>query len=185
MSTRPAPILTLEPLIDAIREGVEGGAWSLSGLQKTTSHQFEGLWEGESSRSAYLFFHSDLAPEPASVEAFLDETNRGLFASLSLVVDGRTLEELGAVDPVLERLGGIASAHLPARYPAPLTLRLRLGNPAGPPGAAESEARFKLRLPRAALGNGHAEVVAVVRRAVRAFDSMLADPGLQGFFTDD
>jgi hypothetical protein len=34
-------------------------AGSLSGLQKTTSHQFEGRWEGESTRSAYLFFHSE------------------------------------------------------------------------------------------------------------------------------
>ncbi len=35
-------LLTLEPLIDAVREGVEAEGWELSGLQKTTSHQFEG-----------------------------------------------------------------------------------------------------------------------------------------------
>jgi hypothetical protein len=34
------PLLTLEPLIEAIRSGIEDSGWELSGLQKTTSHQF-------------------------------------------------------------------------------------------------------------------------------------------------
>ena len=53
---RENSILTLEPLIDVVRAAVEGGGWSISGLQKTTSHQFEGRWEGEATRSAFLFF---------------------------------------------------------------------------------------------------------------------------------
>ena len=48
---------TLEPLIDAVRDGVEGKGWSLSGLQKTSSTEFEGRWAGQTTRSAYLFFH--------------------------------------------------------------------------------------------------------------------------------
>ena len=49
------PLLTLEPLLDAVRLGVEDAGWTLSGLQKTTSHEFDGRWAGESTRSAYLF----------------------------------------------------------------------------------------------------------------------------------
>ena len=62
-------ILTLEPLVDAVREGVESAGWHLSGLQKTTSLEFEGRWEGESTRSAYLFFHrADESDEQQSAE---------------------------------------------------------------------------------------------------------------------
>ena len=69
-----ASFLTLEPLIDALREAIEAAGWSLSGLQKTTSHQFEGRWEGESTRSAYLFFHRADGPDFASVDGYLDAT---------------------------------------------------------------------------------------------------------------
>src|SRR4051812_43482453 len=57
VSTGASPILTLEPLIEAVRQGLEAAGWALSGLQKTTSHEYAGRWDGESSRSAYLFFH--------------------------------------------------------------------------------------------------------------------------------
>ena len=60
----------------------------LSGLQKTTSHQFEGRWQGESSRSAYLFFHDDARPDYVSIDVFLDETTRGLKGNLALVLAG-------------------------------------------------------------------------------------------------
>ena len=80
-------IYTLEPLIEAVRAGVESTDWKLSGLQKTTSHQFEGKWEGESTRSAYLFFHLPNGPDYASIDVYLDETTQGLAGNLALVVD--------------------------------------------------------------------------------------------------
>ena len=79
MQTRE-PILTLEPLLEAVREGLETSGWELSGLQKTTSHQFEGRWEGDSTRSAYLFFHPPHGPDFVSVDVYLDT---GPTASLS------------------------------------------------------------------------------------------------------
>src|SRR5262245_13467535 len=89
-------ILTLEPLVDAVREGVEAaGGWELSGLQKTTSLEFEGRWEGESTRSAYLFFHASGRADAASIDVYLDETSRGLTGNLALVVDVVRLGSLG------------------------------------------------------------------------------------------
>ena len=88
------PLLTLEPFLDAVREGLEEAGWELSGLQKTTSFEFEGRWAGDSSRSAYLFFHRPDVPDWASVDAFLDETSRGLKGNLALVLDGPVLTEI-------------------------------------------------------------------------------------------
>ena len=102
--TDPGPILTLEPLLEAVKEGLEGAGWELSGLQKTTSYEFEGRWAGDSSRSAYLFFHSEEVPEWVSLDVFLDETSRGLKGNLALVVDG---PELSAIrDPAWLPLPG-------------------------------------------------------------------------------
>ena len=86
-------ILTLEPLIEAVQEDVLATGWELSGLQKTTSHQFEGRWDGESTRSAYLFFHLDEGRQDASIDVYLDETSRGLMGNMALVVDLLDLQE--------------------------------------------------------------------------------------------
>ena len=113
MSGGEAELLTLEPLIDSVRRGVEGAGWELSGLQKTTSHQFEGRWEGASSRRAYLFFHLPDGPDHVSVDVFLDETTRGLTGNLALVIEGRPLTDLGAVNGRLVRGQGIAQTQFP------------------------------------------------------------------------
>ena len=104
MTKTSEPLLTLEPLIEAVRDGVSGDGWELSGLQKTTSHQFEGRWDGESSRSAYLFFHSEAFPDFVSIDVFLDETNKGLRGNLALVVAGPELSELGPMEQLLSSL---------------------------------------------------------------------------------
>lgn len=179
------PLLTLEPLIDAVRDGVESAGWSLSGLQKTTSHQFEGKWAGDSSRSAYLFFHHDGEAEGVSVDVFLDETTQGLFGNLALVVDGRSLGELGDVAPCLDTLAQLARAALPEGYRTPVTLRFRLDDTALPSGSAGTEVRFKLRIPRTALDAGAPAVRALCSAAVEAFRRLLADPGLAPFLAVD
>jgi hypothetical protein len=177
-----APLLTLEPLIEAIREGVEAAGWSLSGLQKTTSHEFEGRWAGDSSRSAYLFFHRADLPGDLSIDVYLDETGRGLSGNLALVVDGRDLGELEPVSDRMEALAGAARARLLEGYPIPVTFRARV-DPREPDGVdrAQAEVRFKLRIPRAALKAGSDAVSSLASTAVAAFESLLLDPALEAF----
>jgi hypothetical protein len=174
------PLLTLEPLIDAVRSGIEDSGWELSGLQKTTSHQFEGRWEGDSTRSAYLFFHRPDVAEWASIDVYLDETSRGLAGNLALVVDSRLLSGLGDVPSALQTLGSISADALPEGYRTPLTLRLRLdrGQEAG---QASSEIRFKLRIPRAAFQAGAGSVAALAGTTVSAFQELLSDERLSTF----
>lgn len=177
------PLLTLEPLLEAVREGVEAAGWALSGLQKTTSHQFEGRWAGDSSRSAYLFFHHPAGPEWASVDVFLDETSQGLMGNLALVVDGCRLGELGDVGVCLEVLGRLSAGALPEGFRSPLTLRLRLDDGGATPGTADTEFRFKLRIPRSAMEAGAPSVSALASATVRSFGDILADPALAPYLT--
>ncbi|MEM7415411.1 MAG: hypothetical protein AAF389_07940 [Gemmatimonadota bacterium] len=167
------PILTLEPLCDAIREGVEGAGWSLSGMQKTTSHQFEGRWEGESTRSAYLFFHRPDGPDHVSIDVYLDETSRGLSGNLALVVD---LDALGALPSAPETLAIMANAavdRLPESVRRPVTLRYRLVDAAEPIDKADTEVRIKVRLPRSVLGQGTPATTAFARTATADFGALL------------
>lgn len=171
-------VLTLEPLLEAVREGVEGGGWSLSGMQKTTSHRFEGRWEGETTRSAYLFFHRPDLPEWVSIDVYLDETSRGLKGNLALVLDGPDLGELGAVPDVLELLSRASARSLPADYRTPITFRIRLQDRYDSVGAAETEYRFKIHLPGSAVKAGRDALVALASSAVDAFESLLDDEEL-------
>lgn len=181
--TAPEPILTLEPFLDAIREGLEGEGWELSGLQKTTSYEFEGRWAGESSRSAYLFFHSEEVPEWASVEGFLDETSRGLKGNLGLVVDGPRLSRVRDPGAVLSHLSKVACSALPGGYRTPLTLRYRLSDLGGDPSESDTEFRFKLYVPDQALSAGHSAVAALAASTARAFRKLLESPELGPLFS--
>jgi hypothetical protein len=172
------PLLTLEPLIEAVRQGIEAETWELSGLQKTTSQQFEGRWAGDTTRSAYLFFHLPSGPEWAAVDVFLDETNDGLRGNLALVLDGCALERMGDVGGALATLGRLAVVHLPPGHRTPVTLRLRLEDGAQPTGSAATELRFKLVIPRRALSEGAPSVAALASAAVRSFRQLLSDPTL-------
>lgn len=179
------PILTLEPYIEAVREGVESSGWSLSGLQKTTSHQFEGRWEGDSSRSAYLFFHRPAGPDWVSVDVFLDETSRGLSGNLALVADLDPLGALGDVSDALAALGSLATEYLPPGYKTPVTLRLRLEGGGQAAGEADTEVRFKLRVPRTAVDAGHSAVAALCSATVDAFESLMASPVLLRYLEEE
>lgn len=169
-------ILTLEPLIESVREGVEGAGWGLSGLQKTTSQEFDGPWAGESTRSAYLFFHRDDLPESVGLEGFLDETARGMRGNLSLVVDGPPLPELGDVTDVLARVGCAARETLPAGYRVPLAVRISLPDAHREPGAAEVQLRVKLAIPHVAMEAGASAIAALAGSAVGAFERLLERP---------
>ena len=168
-------ILTLEPLIDAVSDGVLEAGWVLSGLQKTSSTEFEGEWAGHTTRSAYLFFHHD-DHESASIEGYLDETDRGLRATLSLVVDMRPVWEHPSVPAALERVGRLSDRHLPDGYRTPIVLRLSLAQAGEPATEAELESRIKLRVPRRAIEAGSDSVSAVATTAVHAFERLLSDP---------
>ncbi len=178
MSPAHAPLLTLEPLIEAVTEGVEAAGWTLSGMQKTTSYEYEGRWRGESSRSAYLFFHAAALEESVSVDAFLDETSRGTQGNLALVIGGPEL-----VDP-RQALAALASAvreRIPRSYRAPVSLRLRLADAEHPPESATVEVRVKIMIPGGALRSGHPEVSRVSAEGVRAFEQLLAHPTLRRY----
>ncbi len=169
-----SPILTLEPLIEAVRTGVEASGWELSGLQKTTSHQFEGRWDGESTRSAYLFFHPPSGPEWASVDAYLDETSRGVGGNLALVADLRPLGRIGSGRELIGRLAELSRRHVDARYRRPLTVRFRLEDVSDDAEAAETEARIKVRFPRTAVSAGPEAVERLVREAMESFERLVA-----------
>jgi len=175
------PILTLEPLLDAVRGGLEVEAWGMSGLQKTTSHEFEGRWAGESTRSAYLFFHRDDLPDFVSVEAFLDETSRGLKGNVSLVLDGRSLGELGEMRDLLRAMGETARRAMPGGYKTPLTVRMRLPRKETVPEEARTEYRFKLIIPQKAIVAGVAEASRITSMAAASFELILREESLAAF----
>jgi hypothetical protein len=183
MSTHPgdAPLLTLEPFLDAVREGLEEAGWELSGLQKTTSYEFEGRWAGDSSRSAYLFFHKDDIPDWASIDAFLDETSRGLKGNLALVLDAPELGRMGDPAHDLAALAALGASILPRGYRSPLTLRFRLAGLEEPPSMADTEIRFKLVLPDEAMRSGSTAVSTLAASAAKAFQAILAAPGLRPY----
>ena len=179
------PILTLEPLLEAVRDGMEGEGWQLSGLQKTTSYEFEGRWAGDSSRSAYLFFHAEDVPDCVSIDVFLDETSRGLRGNFALVVDGPELSDLSDPRAALSTLAQAARKDLPRGYRTPLTLRYRLPKLEGDPSGSETEFRFKLYIPRKALDAGHSAVAALAASSARAFRDLLAFRELRPFFAPE
>lgn len=168
------PLLTLEPLLEAIREGLESTGWGLSGLQKTTSYEFEGRWAGESSRSAYLFFHRDGLPDWVSIDVFLDETSRGLKANIALVVEGPALVRAGNPEKVLSGLAEVASGLLSGGLRVPLTLKYSLASLDADPAQARTEYRFKVHLPKKALREGAPSVAALASRTAGAFEKILA-----------
>lgn len=178
-------ILTLEPLMEAVRAGVERAGWELSGMQKTTSHQFEGRWEGESTRSAYLFFHSPDAFHDMSIDVYLDETSRGLTGNLALVVDLVALGPLGDPRTALAELGRLSARTLPGRYATPLTLRLRLQDGADESDGAEAEVRFKLRIPRKAIAEGADAVADLAESTMGAFVRIATSPDLARYRVEE
>ncbi|MBW3534432.1 MAG: hypothetical protein KY453_04335 [Gemmatimonadetes bacterium] len=176
-SPEPAgPLLTLEPLLEALRVGVEDAGWTLSGLQKTTSYEFEGRWAGESTRSAYVFFHHEDRWEGANVELYLDETPRGLKGNLQLVLDGPSLGAMADPAGALGDMAAAARTCLPEGYVVPLTLRFSLPRAQDAPKTADGEWRVKLRLPRAAMEAGAGAVAALASATVAAFESLLVHP---------
>lgn len=184
-SQASGPLLTLEPFLDAVREGLEEAGWELSGLQKTTSYEFEGRWAGDSSRSAYLFFHRPGIPDWASIDAFLDETSRGLKGNLALVLDGPALEKIPDPSSALEDLVELARSKLPDGYRAPLTVRYRLPDLDGDPSQADTEIRVKLILPPGTMRSGFSAVSTLVEATARAFRDVLESPGLRPYWPEE
>jgi hypothetical protein len=172
-------ILTLEPLIDAVRAAVEGAGWSLSGLQKTTSHQFEGRWEGEATRSAFLFFHLGEGLDPISIDVYLEETGRGLTGNIALVIDLLPLGGVGPAGEALRRFGALSAHEIDDRFKRPITLRFRVTDAAQDPGLAETEVRFKVRIPSPAIREGQHAVSVFVEDVTASFARMLASAELR------
>lgn len=181
MSGASEPLLTLEPLIEAVTEGVREVGWVRSGVQKTTSHEYGGRWEGESTRSAYLFFHRAGPEGSVSVDVFLDETSRGIQGNLALVVDGPPLSELGDPRSALAAVAAAAGERMRAPHRVPVALRLRLADPGDPVDGATVELRVKIPIPESALRAGHEAVSALASAGVRDFERLLAHPELRRY----
>ena len=174
-------LLTLEPLIDAVRQGVEEAGWTLSGMQKTTSHEFEGRWAGESTRSAYLFFHQPGGRDPVSVDVFLDETSQGLGGNLTLALRGPLL---GALGDFVESLAGLARAanrELTRGHNIPVTLRATVPHRTAWAGDARTECRFRLVIPDVAIDAGARVVRTLSTATVKSFEALLASRVVAGF----
>ena len=184
MTDHVRPLLTLEPLIEAVQDGITGSGWVLSGLQKTTSHQFEGRWGGESSRSAYLFFHDDARPDRVSIDVFLDETTKGLKGNFALVVAGPELGLLGPMPDLLAALARVTADCLPEHSDTPFVVRLRMDGPQDDPGTADTEVRIKLTIPPEALRAGASAVSALASATTTAFERALAHEGLRSSLTE-
>ncbi len=175
------PLLTLEPLIDAVREGVERAGWTLSGMQKTTSHEFEGRWAGESTRSAYLFFHQPGGRDPVSVDVFLDETSQGLGGNLTLAVRGPSLGNLGDFRETLGELTRVTNRELTRGHSTPVTLRATVPHRNASAGDARTECRFRLVIPDVAIGAGARVVCTLSTATVKSFEALLASRVVAGF----
>lgn len=167
-------LLTLEPLIDAVRAGVEDAGWTLSGMQKTTSHEFEGRWAGESTRSAYLFFHQPRGRDPVSVDVFLDETSQGLGGNLTLAVRGPSLGALGDFTATLKELAWAANRELTRGHSTPVTLRATVPHRNAGPEDARTECRFRLVIPGVAIDAGARVVRTLSAATVKSFEALLA-----------
>lgn len=181
MDPNEGPLLTLEPLIDAVREGVEEAGWTLSGMQKTTSHQFEGHWAGESTRSAYLFFHQPGARDPVSVDVFLDETSQGLGGNLTLAVRGPSLGNLRDFTETLGELTRVANRELTRGHSTPVTLRATVPHRNARAVAARTECRFRLVIPDVAIDAGARVVRTLSAATVQSFEALLASRVVGGF----
>jgi len=85
----------------------------MGAVRSPEDHQpsvFEGRWDRESTRSAYLFFHLDAGPQDVSIDVYLDETSGGLMGNMELVVDLIILHNLGRVRTSLGILGELSEA---------------------------------------------------------------------------
>ena len=175
-------LLTLEPLIDAVRQGVEDAGWTLSGMQKTTSHEFEGRWAGESTRSAYLFFHQPGRRDPVSVDVFLDETSQGLGGNLTLALRGPSLGALGDFAEALAALaGGAANRELTRGHNIPVTLRATVPHRTARAEDARTECRFRLVIPDVAIDAGARVVRTLSTATVKSFEALLESRVVAGF----
>ena len=110
------------------------------------------------------------------MEAFLDETSRGLQGNLTLVVAGPRCEDLGPASAVLERVATAASETFPDSCRVPLSLRLHLPGSQLPAGRAEVQVRIRVHLPEGRLEGGALAVHHFVQAAVGAFESLLERP---------
>ena len=184
MTDKTEPLLTLEPLIEAVQDGITASGWMLSGLQKTTSHQFEGRWQGETSRSAYLFFHDDEGPDYVSIDVFLDETSKGLKGNLALVVTGPELGLLGPMPELLAALARVTGDCLPEHAQTPVVVRLRMDDPQDDPRTAGTEVRIKLTIPAKALSAGASAVSALASATATAFERTLAHQSIKSLLIE-
>jgi ABC-type enterobactin transport system permease subunit len=93
--------------------------------------------------------------------------------------------ELGEPAEALRRFAALTLSCLPYEHARPVTLRLRLQDGASDPGRAETEVRFKVRIPRAVVAVGAGAVRRLSEAAVRGFERILGSAELARYMILD
>ncbi|NNF28096.1 MAG: hypothetical protein HKN73_12795 [Gemmatimonadetes bacterium] len=165
---------TLEPLLSVLRPLLEEGGWVLSGLQKTTSYEYDGAWEGTTLRSAYAFFHleGDDEGDGPSLEAYLDETEEGLEGALSLVMAAPGPDREPGVAGLMGTALDTAAHAIPDGIPAPVSITYSGRPGATGPSSIQARVRFKARMPSTAIAGGERTLQSVTRTLLEAFEEI-------------
>jgi hypothetical protein len=169
-------IPSLEALLHAVRDGVEGADWEVARVLKTLHQDMEGRAAGHQSRCVQVRFHRADLPDVVALEAHLEHGGQGLRGSVALVVKGPPLGEAGDARVVLCRASRAVREVMPRGYRAPLSLRMGLDSAEGPLDEGRMELRVGFHFPGVALGSGSGAVVGLVRSAVVAFERLLECP---------
>ncbi len=181
---------TLEPFLSVLRRDIEAGGWVLSGLQKTTSYEYDGAWEGGTLRSAYGFFHlvGDENGEGPSLEAFVDESHASLDGALSLVMKAPGPERVPGVADLLAVALSLVERAVPEGIPAPVSVTYSSSPGRTGPEAVDATVRFKARVPGSAVQGGERTIRAVTCTILKAFEEVrkgwTLDDSLDGRPTD-
>jgi len=99
------------------------------------------------------------------------------------VVDAKELGALGDVSGALSSLAGLWASVTSPDARTPLSLRLHLPSPTESVETAETEIRFKLRLPRNAPEAGADAVAGLAADTVRRFNLLMEADALRPFLT--
>ncbi|MDH3223662.1 MAG: hypothetical protein OEO23_08090 [Gemmatimonadota bacterium] len=165
---------TLEPFLSVLRRNIEAGGWVLSGLQKTTSYEYDGAWEGGTLRSAYGFFHlaGDGNGEGPSLEAFVDEAETSLDGTLSLVMKAPGPERVPGVADLMEVALSLVERTVPEGIPAPVSVTYSSSPGRTGPESVDATVRFRARVPGSAVQGGERTIRAVTCTILEAFEEV-------------
>lgn len=132
---------------------------------------------GDSERLS--LFHLGEGLDPISIDGYLEETGRGLTGNIALVIDLLPLGGVGPAGEALRRFGALSAHEIDDRFKRPITLRFRVADAAQDPDLAETEVRFKVRIPSPVIREGKHAVSVFVEVVTASFARMLESDALR------